>query len=61
MTLYRWRDGFAMKDEEIEADVVTFESAHVVFWRADHTVAGGLVLLHARRNEYVDKLWPVES
>lgn len=60
MTLYRWRDGWAMRDEEIEADLITFEPGHVVFWRADHMFPGGLVLLHARRTEYVDKLWPVD-
>lgn len=32
MRNYTYRDGFAMRDIGVEADYVTFESGHVVFW-----------------------------
>lgn len=61
MTVYTWRNGWAMREEQVEADTVTFESSgHVVFWRRDPSMERGLAVVLARDSRYVDNLKPVE-
>jgi NRPS condensation-like uncharacterized protein len=48
---FTYRDGFKMKDVTVNADQVTFEFAHVVFWEMGKTK-----LVLAVSNEYVSEL-----
>jgi hypothetical protein len=52
---YTWRNGWAMKYEEIEADSVEFHPEHVVFFDVNDR------LILAKQNKYVDNLRPVND